>query len=65
VTLDDDNRRAWTVFQQVAHRFVVDLHAGGTVLALALADLPASDALACVERLSIIYDTLSPPPRKD
>jgi len=53
------------VYHQVASRFVVDLQAGGTVLALALADLPASDALACVERLSIIHDTLSPPPQTD
>ncbi len=59
--LDDDNRQAWGVWNQVAHRVVVDLQAGGFVLSLALADLDTSDALACVERLSIIYDTLQPP----
>lgn len=60
--LDADNARAWGVWQRVAHRVVVDLQAGGYVLSLALADLPPDDALACVERLSVIYDVLSPPP---
>ena len=49
------------MWQSIAHRVVVDLQAGGYVLSLALADLPAADALSCVERLSIIYDTLQPP----
>jgi hypothetical protein len=63
--LDDDNRRAWVTWQQVAHRIVVDLQAGGTVLGWALADLDPPAALACVERLSIIYDTLQPPKSTD
>lgn len=58
--LDAENRQAWRVWQQVAHRVVVDLQAGGYVLGLALADLAPADALQCVERLSIIYDTLQP-----
>lgn len=59
--LDEDNRRAWALWQRVAHRFVVDLHAGGQVLAWALADDPPEVALSMVERLSILYDTLHPP----
>jgi hypothetical protein len=60
--LDTDNSFAWTVWQRVAHRVVVELQAGGYVLSLALADLSARDALACVQRLAIIYDILSPAP---
>jgi hypothetical protein len=52
------------VWLQVAHRIVVDLQAGGYVLSLALADLTPAEALACVDRLSIIYDILQPPPQK-
>lgn len=58
--LDADNRRAWTLWQRIAHRLVVDLHAGGQVLAWALADDRPDDALLMVERLAIIYDTLQP-----
>lgn len=59
--LDEDNARAWKLWQRIAHRLVVDLHAGGQVLAWALADLSADEALVMVERLSILYDTLQPP----
>ncbi len=64
MALDDANRFAWEVWLQVAHRIVVDLQAGGYVLSLALADLTPAEALACVDRLSIIYDILQPPPQK-
>lgn len=53
------------MWQQVAHRIVVDLQAGGYVLSLALAELDPAEALQCVERLSIIYDTIQPPKTKD
>lgn len=59
--LDAANRTAWQAWQRIAHRLVVDLHAGGFVLGLALQEMDPDDALTCVERLAVIYDVLNPP----
>jgi hypothetical protein len=48
---------AWTSNAQQAGSLVEFV-----LLSLALADLSARDALACVQRLAIIYDILSPAP---
>jgi hypothetical protein len=63
-TLDEDaeNVRAWRLYHRVATRFVADTHSGSIVLKNLTADLSPEDFEDVVERLALLYDTLSPPP---
>ena len=58
--LDEDNRRAWQLWQRLARRLIVDLHAGSQVLRWALAEDTPEQALVMMDRLSILYETLQP-----
>ena len=61
--LDAENREAWTVFQSSVTRFTFDLHLVPLVLGPVL-DAKAPDVRAdLVARLTLLYDTLYPPPK--
>ena len=57
-----ENAEAWAIFVSVARRFVADVHLGAYVLERQLADYTTDDALDILERLSLIYDLVSPAP---
>lgn len=57
-----ENAEAWVIFSSVARRFVADLHLGAYVLERQLADHTTDDALDLLDRLSLIYDLVSPAP---
>lgn len=64
--IEDDpmNARALTVFSQVATRFCADTHSGGAVLAKLMADDSAEDVEDLMARVTVLYDTLCPPPKR-
>jgi len=59
-----ENMAAWTLFHQVACRFSVDFHATPPMLAAVLRECDAEESLELLQRLSVIYDTVYPPPPK-
>lgn len=60
--LAPENADAWQLFFRVTSRFAADLHCVNAVLARVLDSLDGDEALDLLERLSLIYDTLCPPP---
>jgi hypothetical protein len=61
--LDAENREAWTVFQSAVTRFTFDLHLVPLVLAPVLDARPPEARADLVARLTLLYDTLYPPPK--
>jgi hypothetical protein len=57
-----ENAAAWALFNRIARRFVADLHAGGEALHRLTADLDAEDFADLLDRLTLIYDVVCPPP---
>lgn len=57
-----ENRAAWGLSRRLLTRFTVDLHALPIALDRATRDLPAEDFLDLLDRLTMIYDALAPPP---
>jgi hypothetical protein len=58
-----ENAEAWRIFQQVVTRFTVDLHAGNEVLRRATAHVDDVEEFgALMDRLSLIYELVYPPP---
>ena len=60
--LDPENRAAWSLYQQMAKRFVVDVGIGAEVFRRLTEAEDAETVCDRVQRLAIIYDVLSPPP---
>ena len=61
--LDEDNRKAWTLFRQVCTRFLFETHSTGVALARLTADLDEDTMADTLTRLSILYDLHYPPKR--
>jgi hypothetical protein len=57
-----ENAEAWRVFRQIATQFTVDLHAGNEVLRRLTGGLDDEAFGALLDRLSLIYTLLYPPP---
>jgi hypothetical protein len=61
--LAPENLRAWSLFQRVCARFVVETRSVGQVLARLLADEDSEDFEDMLTRISILYDVHYPPKR--
>ena len=61
--LDEDNRKAWTLFRQVCTRFLFETHAIGAALMRLTADLDEDAMADTLTRLSILYDSTYPQKR--
>jgi hypothetical protein len=58
-----ENAEAWRLFNQMATRFTADLHLGGEVFRRLTAEVvDAEDLGDLLDRLSLIYELLYPPP---
>ena len=62
--LQPENREAWILFHQLACRFSMDFQATPPVLATVLRECDAEESLDLLQRLSVIYDAIYPPPKK-
>lgn len=61
--LDTANREAWHVFGQVCRRICHDIPGlAAPVMARVVKDKDPEEATDLLERLSLIYDAVSPPP---
>ena len=62
--LDEDqaNGEAWRVFHRIFSRFTVDTHIASVVLEHVLAGHETEDTLTLVDRFTLLYDILHPPP---
>lgn len=62
--LDDDpeNFEAWSLFHRSVSRFTVDTHLTGIMVGRELAERDKEDAYTLLERLTMLYDILHPPP---
>lgn len=58
--LEDDNAEAWSIFQKLARRFVVDAELVAMVYQRLTAHLEADDAADMLERMCVIYDLVMP-----
>jgi len=56
------NRQAWSLSRQVLTRFTFDTHSVALALERATRDLDVEEFADLVERLSMIYSHLYPPP---
>ncbi len=63
--LDPDNRRAWRVYREAVSRLAADLHCGAEVLRRLTATVADEDWPDLWARLSLLYDTVNPPPADD
>lgn len=63
--LDPFNARVWSIYKQVVTRLSADLHAGGVVLQAVTRDLDPDDFAEIWRRLTLLYNTLNPPPPKE
>lgn len=59
-----ENLDAWHVFQRLAARVVVETHVGAEVFRRLTEERGPDDVDDLVERLSVIYEWLVPPPRE-
>lgn len=59
-----ENVEAWSVFQRLAQRFVVDTHLGPSVFAAVTDGTDPDEIVELVERLGVIYDIVAPPQQK-
>ena len=64
-SLDADNRFAWHVYGRVVTRLSADLGIGGEVFRALTAGLEPDDVIDLAERLRLMYDVLSPPPKAE
>ncbi len=60
-TLDAANVEAWGLYHRMGNRFAVDFHLTADLFRGLVAGWPAEDVVDVLERLSVMYDTLSPP----
>jgi hypothetical protein len=60
--LDEPNRDAWGLYQQMARRFIVDLGIGPEVFRQLTAGRDPEDVVDRVARCAVIYDIFQPPP---
>jgi hypothetical protein len=58
--LDPNNQDAVRIFYRLARRFLVDAGLIPVALAAELADVSPSDQRDLLDRLSVLYDVLSP-----
>jgi hypothetical protein len=59
---DADNAEAWSLFHRCVSRFTVDTHITSVMVARELADREVHDAYDLLERFTLLYDILHPPP---
>jgi hypothetical protein len=64
--LEDDaqNFEAWTLFHRCVTRFTVDTHIAHVMLEREVAEREKDDAFELMDRLTVLYDSLHPPPEK-
>lgn len=60
-----ENRHAWTLYRRIVSRFTYDTHSIGALIVRAMDGLEPEDAFDLVERLSVIYQELVPPPKTE
>jgi hypothetical protein len=63
-SLDEDNQRAWTIFQRLQSRFLLDHHASSVALDRLTRDLSHADCADLFDRLRVLYDIVCPPPER-
>jgi hypothetical protein len=63
-TLDRENVEAWQLYGRVCTRFAVDVGLVGDVLRAHVEGWPAADVVDLMERFAVLYDVLSPPPKR-
>lgn len=63
--LDDDpeNADAWRLFHKLFSRFTVDTHTASVLLEKLIAERDTDDAFDLMDRFTLLYDTLHPPPK--
>lgn len=59
---DAENADAWRWFHRVFSRFTVDTHVAHVLLTRLIAEREFEDASELMERFTILYDALQPPP---
>lgn len=58
--LDDENRRAWRIYDTVCTRFTVETHTAGAVLTRLTAGDDEEDFQGVIDRLSLLYRVFNP-----
>lgn len=61
---DRENWEAWQLFHRVFTRCSVDTHVASVLVARLLNERETNDAFDLMERFTLLYDILQPPPEK-
>jgi hypothetical protein len=64
LSTDSANAEAWRLFNQVYTRLTFDTHCASVVLTKLAGDRDPEAFAELVDRFSVLYDTLYPPPEK-
>jgi hypothetical protein len=62
-TLDAENRDAWRIYGQLCSRFAVDFGVAPDLLRALVDGWSPDDVVELMERLTVMYDVLSPAPQ--
>lgn len=61
--MDLENRRAWDLTHLLCSRLMADTHGAGPLLVALTSDLDPEERADLLRRMTLIYDTLVPPPK--
>lgn len=60
---DRENAEAWRLFHKLFSRFTVDTHTAAVLLEKLIAERETDDAFDLMDRFTLLYETLHPPPK--